>query len=117
MAIDNPGKYQVSGYTGFVQGARAHIGMGYPEATKNALITKLVNRQNEPKCNKPIQLERPIAEIIETKPIYYQDSGMVPHYTGHVPGEKYRYGRTFGHSTTNAIEQVKSRAAVQKCTQ
>eukprot|EP00057_Strongylocentrotus_purpuratus_P012709 XP_011667183.1 PREDICTED: protein FAM166B-like [Strongylocentrotus purpuratus] len=34
--------------------------------------------------------------------IYPIESGLVPHYTGHIPGEKFRYGTTFGHSTRNA---------------
>nr|XP_054769700.1 protein FAM166B-like [Lytechinus pictus] len=33
--------------------------------------------------------------------IYPIESGLVPHYTGHIPGQKFRYGTTFGHSTRN----------------
>lgn len=104
---DDPRKYMMSGYTGFVPCSRGLIGMGYPKYTNKALCN-FTNRIIETKTNAklPIVIKRPTQPVENTKPIYYKDSGMVPHYTGHIPGEKFRYGRTFGFSTTDAVPRV-----------
>merc|ERR1712126_87313 len=36
--------------------------------------------------------------------IYRQDCGLIPKYAGYVPGERFRYGRTYGHLTNNSKE-------------
>lgn len=61
--------------------------MGYPNVTNQALCD-FTNVFAEAKVvsKAPIVLKRPENVYIDTKPIYYKDSGMVPHYTGHVPG-------------------------------
>lgn len=107
----DPRKYMMSGYTGFVPCSRGLIGMGYPKYTNKALCdftTQYIETKTNAKL--PIVINRPPKPVENIKPIYYKDSGMVPHYTGHIPGEKFRYGRTFGHSTTNAIPRVVSQS-------
>jgi len=103
----DPRKYMMSGYTGFVPCSRGLIGMGYPKYTNRALCD-FTDQYIATKTNAklPIVIKRPPKTVENTKPIYFKDSGMVPHYTGHIPGEKFRYGRTFGHSTTNAVPRV-----------
>jgi len=103
----DPRKYMMSGYTGFVPCSRGLIGMGYPKYTNKALCDFTTSyRDTKANAKLPIVLNRPAKPVENSKPIYYKDSGMVPHYTGHIPGEKFRYGRTFGHSTTNAVPRV-----------
>lgn len=34
--------------------------------------------------------------------IYHPTTGMVPKYAGHVPGEIFSFGRTYGNSTVDA---------------
>ena len=104
---DHPMKKMISGYTGFVPRSRGIIGIGYPDVTNQALCDFTTEHaKTKMMSHAKINLKRPERPAVDTKQIYYKESGMVPHYTGHVPSEKYRYGRTFGHSTKNAISQV-----------
>ncbi|XP_077986083.1 ciliary microtubule inner protein 2B-like [Glandiceps talaboti] len=103
MGHDNPKKCFMSGYTGFVPKARGLLGVGYPQLTHDAL------NEFSSECgivagnrNQPVTLDRPERIVRDTKLIYPIKSGLVPHYTGHIPGQKFRYGTTFGHSTLNA---------------
>lgn len=104
MSNDDPKKFLMSGYTGFVPRARGQMGMGYPLLTNKALceFTDESDRLKRVK-DLPVVVQRPEFKLVDTKPIYMKDSGQVPHYTGHVPGEKFRYGMTFGYSTQNAM--------------
>ena len=62
--------------------------MGYPDITKKALC-EFTTKSLEAKAleKTPVVIRRPQKKQIDTKPIYIHDSGMVPHYTGHVPGK------------------------------
>lgn len=93
----------MSGYTGFVPRARPRLGMGYPIITHEALneFTSDTSRLKDIQ-GQPITIHRPEVNIRDSKLIYPVESGLVPHYTGHIPGQKFRYGNTFGHSTENA---------------
>lgn len=87
MKNDDPKKFLMSGYTGFVPRARGEMGVGYPLLTNKALceFTDESERLNRVK-DLPVTVVRPEIKIVDTKPIYVKDSGQVPHYTGHVPG-------------------------------
>ena len=87
MSNDDPKKFLMSGYTGFVPLARGEMGMGYPLLTNKALC-EFTNESERLKRVKdlPVTVVRPEIKIVDTKPIYVKDSGQVPHYTGHVPG-------------------------------
>ncbi|KAJ8039274.1 hypothetical protein HOLleu_16934 [Holothuria leucospilota] len=118
MDDKNPGKFFVSGYTGFVPRSRGYIGMGYPVVTNRALvdftnddshaITKLKQYGQADTFmgqKNGVYTDEGYLPAIkgDKKPVIYPiDSGLVPNYTGHIPGEKFRYGTTFGHSTRNA---------------
>ena len=88
MSNDDPKKFLMSGYTGFVPRARGEMGMGYPLLTNKALC-EFTNESERLRRVKdlPVVVERPGIKIVDTKPIYMMDSGQVPHYTGHVPGK------------------------------
>ncbi|XP_052790282.1 protein FAM166B-like [Mya arenaria] len=103
MANENEMKRFMSGYTGFVPRARPRLGMGYPIITHEALneFTSDTSRLKALK-SQPIKIHRDQAIVRDSKLIYPTESGLVPHYTGHIPGQKFRYGETFGHSTENA---------------
>ena len=34
--------------------------------------------------------------------IYLKNIGLIPNYSGHIPGARFRYGATFGNDTVNA---------------
>ncbi|XP_028410962.1 protein FAM166B-like isoform X1 [Dendronephthya gigantea] len=109
MGNENPKKYFMSGYTGFVPRARGLIGSGYPTISNKGLcdFTDECERLKNVK-SKPVKVHRHIVKKNESKPLYLKDTGMVPHYTGHVPGEKFRYGQTFGFSTKNARQPIET---------
>ncbi|XP_033121935.1 protein FAM166B-like [Anneissia japonica] len=103
MKNNDPGKCFVSGYTGFVPKARNLIGMGYPIITHEALNSFTGDlEKTRTRMDHPVKLTRLSPVRKEFRRIYTLDTGLVPHYTGHIPGQKFRYGTTFGHSTRNA---------------
>ncbi|KAL5012355.1 hypothetical protein ScPMuIL_010906 [Solemya velum] len=104
MKNENSNKCFMSGYTGFVPRSRPLIGLGYPSITHQALndFTDNTKKLTE-SAQKDISIQRQEVEVMNSKPIYPIESGLVPHYTGHIPGQKFRYGETFGHSTQNAM--------------
>jgi len=53
----------------------------------------------------PNQYCRPLNRI---QTIYHGCEGMVPLYGGHVPGEQFRYGKTYGTSTRNAKRAIQT---------
>ena len=88
MSNEDPKKCLMSGYTGFVPRARGKMGVGYPLLTNKALceFTDESERLKRVK-DQPVTVDRPVIQLVDTKPIYVKDSGQVPHYTGHVPGK------------------------------
>lgn len=104
MKNDRKMKCYMSGYTGFVPRSRGLLGKGYPIITHNAL-NEFTDDFKFYKTHKarPVVVERVDKTMMDTTPIYPVETGLVPHYTGHIPGEKFRYGRTFGHSTQDAM--------------
>lgn len=89
MSNDNPKKYFMSGYTGFVPRARGRIGSGYPKISNKGLcdFTDECERLKEANV-KPVEVHRKLVRQCDSKPLYLKEIGMVPHYTGHVPGEQ-----------------------------
>ncbi|XP_066566783.1 ciliary microtubule inner protein 2B [Amia ocellicauda] len=104
MEDENPHKYFISGFTGYVPKARFLIGTGYPVTTNKAL------RQFGQEINKsapgPFHLPGERREGHNLPPIskiYPSNLGLLPCYTGHVPGYKFQYGHTFGQLTHNSL--------------
>ncbi|KAM5191811.1 ciliary microtubule inner protein 2B [Mantella aurantiaca] len=106
MEDDDPYKYFISGYTGYVPRSRFLIGTGYPITTNRAMqefghITLKksvrVGGQSEPRERNK---EQP-----DDGHIYLEELGLLPRYTGYVPGYKFQYGHTYGHLTQNALGQ------------
>ena len=96
VTLQNLSFITLLGYTGFVPRARGLIGSGYPIITHNALneFTDDLLRIKESE-NRPIDLG-PMKPVHKpTKPIYPVESGLVPHYTGHIPGQCNHYSHRF----------------------
>ncbi|KAM4707470.1 ciliary microtubule inner protein 2B [Discoglossus pictus] len=106
MDDENPYKYFISGYTGYVPRSRFLIGGGYPVTTNRALqeFGQMALKQNVRLSQQP---ENQGGEIQhpEQNPIYLESLGLLPRYTGYVPGYKFQYGHTYGHLTHNALGQ------------
>ncbi|XP_075434467.1 ciliary microtubule inner protein 2B [Ascaphus truei] len=106
MEDENPHKYFISGYTGYVPRSRFLIGSGYPITTNQAILefghmslkkSVRLSAQQEPGEEDKLQLDQ--------SRIYPDDLGLLPRYTGYVPGYKFLYGQTYGHLTHNALGQ------------
>ncbi|XP_078414429.1 ciliary microtubule inner protein 2B [Cetorhinus maximus] len=104
MQNEDPNKHFMSGYKGHVPRARFLLGTSFPTLTHSALIefSQMVNK------SKPASI--PAGNSVkegETLPwirhIYPSEMGMMPQYTGYVPGYKYQFGHTFGHLTEDAL--------------
>ena len=101
--------YHISGYTGFLPMSRNKISMGYPSMTQQAIADyREKERQQAAMQNHPFPLEQRVdnCKPEDRRVLYPQNSGMVPHYTGHIPGEKFKYGDTFGMSTNEALKAM-----------
>ena len=79
-----------TGYTGFVPRARNLLGATYPVITHMALNEfSDTERRQKAQSAEPVTVHRKEPCVINTKPIYPINSGLVPHYTGHIPGKRY----------------------------
>ncbi|CAH2296831.1 Hypothetical predicted protein [Pelobates cultripes] len=106
MEDENPHKYFISGYMGYVPRSRFLIGTGYPISTNKAIVEfgHMISKENtrlselkEPKEKNNLRSNQ--------SHIYLEELGLLPRYTGHVPGYKFQYGHTFGDLTHNALGQ------------
>ena len=83
-------KYFMSGYMGFVPRLEKYFAQGYPINTKRALVEFAEDGIRLQKSQeKPFTVESPAEE--KTAPggqsmIYPKSMGLIPHYTGHIPG-------------------------------
>ncbi|NXI62068.1 F166B protein, partial [Anseranas semipalmata] len=100
MEDDDPQKYFISGFTGFVPRAQFLIGTGYPITTNRALLEF---GQMTLKKGVGSGTEKGSVVLSPLGKTYPADMGLLPHYTGYVPGYKFQFGRTYGHLTRNAL--------------
>ncbi|KPP59487.1 hypothetical protein Z043_122591, partial [Scleropages formosus] len=92
----------LTGFTGYVPKSRFLIGMGYPVTTNKALIQfNSERRRHISNTQLPGKDEAVLPPLVN---IYSSDQGLLPSYTGHVPGYKFRYGQTFGQLTQNSLD-------------
>ncbi|CAL8321396.1 unnamed protein product [Lota lota] len=102
MDDQSPHKYFISGFTGYVPKSRFLIGRGYPATTNEALI----QFGREMRCEFSSSADNMRGKSSTLPPIatvYPASHGLLPFYTGHVPGYKFMYGDTFGKLTHNAL--------------
>lgn len=73
---------------GYVPKLKFHIGQGYPGLTHVALneFTDAV-AQSKAAATAPVRLEQVREERRDPVTIYPDTSGLIPRYTGHIPGE------------------------------
>uniref|UniRef100_A0A3B4Y0S3 Ciliary microtubule inner protein 2B n=1 Tax=Seriola lalandi dorsalis TaxID=1841481 RepID=A0A3B4Y0S3_SERLL len=103
MEDDNPHKYFISGFTGHVPKCRSLIGKGYPITTNQALIQFGKQQQSDPTSHDTAGRKDSSTPPMPT--IYPSNRGVVPSFTGHIPGYQFMYGHTFGQLSQNALEK------------
>ncbi|XP_066458766.1 ciliary microtubule inner protein 2B [Eleutherodactylus coqui] len=106
MDDEDPDKYFISGYTGYVPRSRFLIGTGYPITTNRALME--FAPMTVKKGYKIGHHQEPLQETKQQSDqshIYLEQLGLLPRYTGYVPGYKFQYGHTYGYLTQNALGQ------------
>ncbi|XP_062340565.1 ciliary microtubule inner protein 2B [Osmerus eperlanus] len=101
MDDSSPHKYFISGFTGYVPKSRFLIGSGYPITTNKALI-QFGKEMKSDVTSVRLRGEDP-GSLPSLPTVYSSKHGLLPSYTGHVPGYKFRYGQTFGQLTHNAL--------------
>lgn len=88
MPDGHPLKYCVSGYTGFIPKARNYLGQGYPIISRRALQDFAGEEKRlRASWDSPVQIFRQEDKTRSPATIYVKDSALLPHYTGHIPGE------------------------------
>lgn len=105
---DQPtGRYHMSGYMGFVPKAQRFIAQGYPIITNQALREHALETEKQVLSkSQPVTVHRPPQKPIKSVEIYPKHRGLVPRYCGYVPGQKFRFGGTFGSSTRDPLRPV-----------
>ncbi|CAK9823022.1 UPF0605 protein CG18335 [Anthophora retusa] len=100
----NPQKYFISRYAGHIPYGYAHFGKSNVPATNSALCDFTSDyRKRQSTEWAPVTISRPDPPlVIQPTAIYHKHVGMLPNYLGHVPGETFRFGKTFGADTKDA---------------
>ena len=126
LPYGHPDKYFMSGYMGFVPRLEKYFAQGYPINTKSALVEFAEDGKHlQESQGKLFTLEPPAGERttpIGQSTIYPRSTGLIPHYTGHIPGnlsgrnfinlqyfvtgQKFKFSKTFGTSTRDALPQI-----------
>ncbi|XP_026153694.1 ciliary microtubule inner protein 2B isoform X2 [Mastacembelus armatus] len=112
MEDDNPHKYFISGFTGHVPKSRFLIGKGYPITTNQALI-QFQKQQQKDAMFHDIAGRRD-STTCPMPTIYPSNRGVVPSFTGHIPGYRFMYGHTFGQLSQNALEKSGIKRTLQE---
>uniref|UniRef100_A0A8D3BEY1 Ciliary microtubule inner protein 2B n=1 Tax=Scophthalmus maximus TaxID=52904 RepID=A0A8D3BEY1_SCOMX len=100
MEDDNQHKYFISGFAGHVPKYRYLIGRGFPIITNQALIDFGKQQQSDPTLRRTAGTSSPMLPTI-----YPSKGGVVPSFTGHIPGHRFMFGHTFGQLSREALEK------------
>uniref|UniRef100_A0A452ESQ3 Ciliary microtubule inner protein 2B n=1 Tax=Capra hircus TaxID=9925 RepID=A0A452ESQ3_CAPHI len=92
----DPGKFFMSGFTGYVPRARFLFGSSFPVLSNQAL-------QEFGKMKSPGRSQKDPKHLPALSRTYPQRLGLLPKYGGYVPGYKFQFGRTYGHLTQDAL--------------
>ncbi|KAF7997605.1 hypothetical protein HCN44_006176 [Aphidius gifuensis] len=101
MDNTNEQKYFVSGYSGHIPYGYAHFGASHLPVTNSALCDFTTNYKSRQSTEwAPVTMSQPEPPVlIRSTDIHHKNIGLIPNYLGHVPGARFRYGKTFGNDT------------------
>lgn len=72
---------------GFVPKAQRFIAQGYPIITHQALQEHAVETEKQVLSkSQPVTIHRPPQKLVKLVEIYPKNRGLVPRYTGYIPG-------------------------------
>ncbi|XP_043835348.1 protein FAM166B isoform X2 [Dromiciops gliroides] len=108
MDDQDPDKFFISGFTGYVPRARFHFGSSFPILTNQALqeFGQMCPGARGQRDQRDQRDQKPLPSLSRT---YLQHLGMVPSYRGYVPaslgstGYKFQFGHTYGTLTHDAL--------------
>ncbi|KAH8316169.1 hypothetical protein KR067_001204 [Drosophila pandora] len=103
---EDPDKFIINGYAGHIPMSVTRFGESNKVLTNRALCSfsdYMYKRKRDSWCcgqdlTRPAITCPPVHHFV----VYHEDDGMVPNYAGHVPGEMYKFGRTFSKTTYDA---------------
>lgn len=82
-----PQRYFMSNYAGFVPRVRKYLGQGYPIIASQAFMEHVEDGKRRLRTmSEPITLDLPKEKVSAMVGIYPKESGLIPRYTGHIPG-------------------------------
>ncbi len=89
FTLDNqPRRYFLSGYTGFIPRARKRLGQGYPIIASQSYEERNADIERRRRTlSEPITVHQPQEKVSALVGIYPKENGLIPLYTGHVPGK------------------------------
>lgn len=92
------------GYSGFVPNLRNQFGQSFKEALGSALQEfNEVRSSTKESLSLPVIVNRTAPPPRPRLRVYPTDSGAIPHYQGHIPGNKYNFGKTFERATFESL--------------
>lgn len=101
-------KYFMPGYTGFVRGSQHISGRTFGEMTRRAFDTDYREHvctspiPSAPQANRKVKHQMPPNSFMSNR-LRKEGPKHVPGYTGHVPGTRQVYAKTFGETTRQEI--------------
>lgn len=104
-------KYFMPGYTGFVRASQHISGRTYGEMTRRAYDTEFAEHlrtspiPSGPQANRKIP-QQELQDTFVSNNLSFREN-HVPGYTGHVPGARATYAKTFGETTLQQMKTFK----------
>ncbi|XP_065176046.1 ciliary microtubule inner protein 2B-like [Sycon ciliatum] len=116
-------RYFKAGYDGFVPRWRNHQYANTFQVGSRTAIDEFEHENNMRDTRRdmpvrPMSVKEPtprmpvVPRTDYSAPLYARDNGIVPKYTGHVPGYRYKYGRTYGATTSTTLPPIETDVSV-----
>ncbi|XP_067131805.1 ciliary microtubule inner protein 2B-like [Centruroides vittatus] len=108
MSNADPRKFFIPGYTGYVPGLRYSRGMAYSTGTNRSLCKFThENAKRRTMLKRPVRVDwiepveppsgrTPVLKYLPNHGLPFLDTGVMPDYTGHIPGYRFVCGNNYG---------------------
>ncbi|XP_022920071.1 CIMIP2 protein CG18335-like [Onthophagus taurus] len=104
MDNSDQNKYLKQGFAGHVPFGYASFGKTSQAMTNSSLCDFTSNYRKRLSTEwAPVSLNKPDPPLLlSPAEIYHKHVGLLPNYAGHIPGQIFRYGKTYGNDTRDA---------------